>query len=98
MIYKSIYGGIVLKKNIFIGCGTALVTPFTKDGVDFVTLKKLIDFQIQQGADALIILGTTGESSTMTLEEKSKLLNLLLIMYISKFLLLLALVEITQNL
>ena len=105
MIYKSIYGGIVLKKNIFIGCGTALVTPFTKDGVDFVTLKKLIDFQIQQGADALLILGTTGESSTMTLEEKigqlfikSKLLNLLLIMYISKFLLLLALVEITQNL
>lgn len=59
-----------MKKNIFIGCGTALVTPFTKDGVDFVTLKKLIDFQIQQGADALIILGTTGESSTMTLEEK----------------------------
>ena len=61
-----------MKKNIFIGCGTALVTPFTKDGVDFVTLKKLIDFQIQQGADALIILGTTGESSTMTLEEKKQ--------------------------
>lgn len=59
-----------MKKNIFIGCGTALVTPFTEDGVDFDTLKKLIDFQIQQGADALIILGTTGESSTMTLEEK----------------------------
>lgn len=58
------------KKNIFIGCGTALVTPFTEDGVDFDTLKKLIDFQIQQGTDALIILGTTGESSTMTLEEK----------------------------
>ena len=38
-----------MKKNIFIGCGTALVTPFTEDGVDFVTLKKLIDFQIQQG-------------------------------------------------
>lgn len=87
-----------MKKNIFIGCGTALVTPFTEDGVDFVTLKKLIDFQIQQGTDALIILGTTGESSTMTLEEKSKLLNLLLIMYISKFLLLLVLAEITQKL
>lgn len=86
-----------MKKNIFIGCGTALVTPFTEDGVDFDTLKKLIDFQIQQGTDALIILGTTGESSTMTLEEKSKLLNLLLIMYIDKFLLLLVLVEITQK-
>lgn len=86
-----------MKKNIFIGCGTALVTPFTEDGVDFDILKKLIDFQIQQGTDALIILGTTGESSTMTLEEKSKLLNLLLIMYIDKFLLLLVLVEITQK-
>ena len=61
-----------MKKNIFIGCGTALVTPFTEDGIDFDTLKKLIDFQIQQGTDALIILGTTGESSTMTLEEKNK--------------------------
>lgn len=98
MIYKNIYGGIVLKKNIFIGCGTALVSPFTEDGIDFDTLKKLIDFQIQQGTDALIILGTTGESSTMTLEEKSKLLNLLLIMYISKFLLLLVLAEIIQKL
>ena len=64
-----------MKKNIFIGCGTALVTPFTEDGVDFVTLKKLIDFQIQQGADALIILGTTGESSTMTLEEKKQVVK-----------------------
>ena len=70
--YIKKYGGIVLKKNIFIGCGTALVTPFTEDGVDFDTLKKLIDFQIQQGTDALIILGTTGESSTMTLEEKKQ--------------------------
>lgn len=61
-----------MKKNIFIGCGTALVTPFTEDGVDFDTLKDLIDFQINQGADALIILGTTGESSTMTLEEKKQ--------------------------
>ena len=70
--YIKKYGGIVLKKNIFIGCGTALVTPFTEDGVDFDILKKLIDFQIQQGTDALIILGTTGESSTMTLEEKKQ--------------------------
>ena len=64
-----------MKKNIFIGCGTALVTPFTEDGIDFDTLKKLIDFQIQQGADALIILGTTGESSTMTLEEKKQVVK-----------------------
>ena len=44
--YIKKYGGIVLIKNIFIGCGTALVTPFTEDGVDFDTLKKIIYFQI----------------------------------------------------
>lgn len=64
-----------MKKNIFIGCGTALVTPFTEDGVDFDTLKKLIDFQLSQDVDALIILGTTGESSTMTLEEKKQVVK-----------------------
>lgn len=64
-----------MKKNIFIGCGTALVTPFTEDGVDFDTLKKLIDFQLSQDIDALIILGTTGESSTMTLEEKKQVVK-----------------------
>ena len=61
-----------MKKSLFIGCGTALVTPFTKEGIDFDTLKKLIDFQLQQGVDALIVLGTTGESSTMSLEEKKQ--------------------------
>ncbi len=64
-----------MKKNLFIGCGTALVTPFNEYGVDFDTLKTLIDFQIQQGADALIILGTTGEATTMTLEEKKQVVK-----------------------
>lgn len=64
-----------MKKNLFIGCGTALVTPFSKDGIDFEVLKKLLNFQIQQGADSIIILGTTGESSTMTLEEKKKVID-----------------------
>jgi len=61
-----------VKKSLFIGCGTALVTPFTKENIDFDTFKKLIDFQLQQGVDALIVLGTTGESSTMSLEEKKQ--------------------------
>ena len=43
-----------MKKNIFIGCGTALVTPFTKDGVDFDTLKDLIDFQITNLKETII--------------------------------------------
>ena len=64
-----------MKKNLFIGCGTALVTPFTKDGINFEELKKLLEFQVEQGADSIIICGTTGESSTMSLEEKKKVIE-----------------------
>ena len=61
-----------MKKIIFKGCGTAIVTPFTKDGVNFEEFKKMIEFQIKEGADAIIVCGTTGESSTMSLEEKKE--------------------------
>lgn len=64
-----------MKKIIFKGVGTALVTPFTDDGVNFEELKKLIEFQIQEGADSLIICGTTGESSTMTIAEKKNVIE-----------------------
>ena len=64
-----------MKKNLFIGCGTALITPFTEDGICFEELRKLIEFQIEQGADALIICGTTGEASTMSLEEKKQVIE-----------------------
>ena len=55
---------------MFEGTGTALVTPFTKDGIDFSALENLIEFQIKNGVNYLVILGTTGEPTTMTLEEK----------------------------
>lgn len=61
-----------MKKIIFKGCGTAIVTPFTENGVNFEEFKKLIEFQIENGADSIIVCGTTGESSTMTLEEKKQ--------------------------
>ncbi len=64
-----------MKKNLFIGSGTALITPFTEDGIHFEELAKLIEFQISEGTDALIICGTTGESSTMTLEEKKQVIQ-----------------------
>lgn len=64
-----------MKKVIFKGCGTALITPFTKDSIDFEELRKLIEFQILEGADSLIICGTTGESSTMSLEEKKAVIE-----------------------
>ncbi len=56
--------------SIFEGAGVALVTPFLEDGtVDFPKLKELVEFQIQNETDAIIICGTTGESSTLTHEE-----------------------------
>ena len=61
-----------MKKIIFKGCGTAIITPFTKDGVNFEEFKKLIEFQIENGADSIIVCGTTGEASTMTLKEKKE--------------------------
>lgn len=61
-----------MKKTIFEGCGTAIATPFTEDGVNFEEFKKLIEFQIENEVDAIIVCGTTGEASTMTIEEKKE--------------------------
>jgi 4-hydroxy-tetrahydrodipicolinate synthase len=61
-----------MKKIIFKGCGTALATPFTDDGVNFEEFGKLIENQIIGDIDSLIVCGTTGEASTMSLEERKK--------------------------
>ena len=61
-----------MKKILFKGCGTAIATPFNENGVNFAEFKKLIEFQIKEGVDSIIVCGTTGESSTMTLEEKKQ--------------------------
>lgn len=61
-----------MKNILFKGCGTAIATPFTEDGVNFEELRKLIEFQISQGIDSIIICGTTGESATMTDEERKQ--------------------------
>ena len=50
---------------IFTGSGVAIITPFTKEGVDYDSFGALIDFQINNGTDAIIVCGTTGEASTM---------------------------------
>lgn len=56
--------------SVFIGSGVAIITPFDENGVNLDTFAKLIDFQIENGTDAIIVCGTTGEPSTMTQEEK----------------------------
>lgn len=60
----------------FIGTGVALITPFTDDlQVDFAALKKLVSFQIDNGIDYMVVLGTTGESATLTSEEKKQVIK-----------------------
>ena len=61
--------------NKFKGTGVALVTPFRKEGeVDFNALQKLVEFQIENGVNYLVVQGTTGESVTLTDEEKVSVL------------------------
>lgn len=55
---------------LFKGSGVALVTPFNEDGVDFEKLGELIEYHIKNNTDALIVCGTTGESTTMSDEEQ----------------------------
>lgn len=59
-----------MKKIIFKGCGTAISTPFTADGINFEEFGRLIEFQISEGIDSIIVCGTSGESATMTGQER----------------------------
>lgn len=63
------------KKTIFTGVCTALITPFLDGEIDYRALKKLIEFQIHSGIDALLINGTTGESATLSEKEKQELIS-----------------------
>lgn len=58
--------------SIFKGSGVAIVTPFNENGVDFKKLKELLNWHVENGTDAIIVCGTTGEASTMTEAEKKE--------------------------
>ena len=58
-----------MKTQIFEGMATALITPLTENGIDYEAFGKLIDWQIEEGINALVICGTTGEASTLSDEE-----------------------------
>lgn len=58
-----------MKKTVFRGAATAIVTPLTKDGIDYENFARLIDWQIAEGIDAIVVVGTTGEGSTLTDQE-----------------------------
>ena len=66
-----------MARNIFKGLGIALVTPFTADGqVDYKSLKRLLEYQIDNGADFLCILATTAETPCLTQQEKDNITQL----------------------
>ena len=59
-----------MKKILFKGCGTAISTPFDEEGVNLKEFTKLVEEQIENKVDSIIVCGTTGESATMTEEER----------------------------
>ena len=61
--------------NLFYGCGTALVTPFRGHRVDYDALEALIDWQLQSGVDALVVLGTTGEPAAIDERERAAIIE-----------------------
>lgn len=63
------------KKILFKGCATAIVTPFSQGYVDYLSFGELIERQISSGCDAIVILGTTGESSTIYENERHEIIS-----------------------
>ena len=58
-----------MKKTIFTGAATAIITPFKDGKIDYESFEKLINWQIDEGIDAIVVCGTTGEASTLTDDE-----------------------------
>ncbi len=63
------------KSTIFKGMATAMATPMTETGVDYEALGRLIDFQLENGINALVAVGTTGESATLTPQERNEVIR-----------------------
>ncbi len=64
-----------MKQTIYKGMATAMVTPMTATGVDYDQLARFIDFQLEKGINALVAVGTTGESATLTPEERKAVIR-----------------------
>ena len=63
------------KNVLFSGSGTAIITPFRQETVDYIALRNLISFQLENGTDAIIVCGTTGEASTMSYVERMRVIE-----------------------
>ena len=63
-----------MKRTIFTGAATAMITPFNADGIDWAALERLLEDQIRQGIDGIVAAGTTGEGSTLSEQEHRELI------------------------
>ena len=64
-----------MKNTIFKGMATAIVTPMTKDGIDYEALGRFIEFQIENGINAIVVMGTTGENATIEPEDQKEVIR-----------------------
>ena len=64
-----------MKNTIFTGAATAIVTPMTETGIDYAALGRLVDFQIAEGINAIVVMGTTGENATIEHEEQADVIR-----------------------
>ena len=64
-----------MKNTVFTGAATALITPFTAEGVDYEAMGRLIDFQISEGINALVVTGTSGEATTLDETEYEEVIR-----------------------
>ena len=64
-----------MKNTIFEGMATAIVTPMTRDGIDYDALGHFIDFQIESGINAIVVMGTTGENATIEYADQKEIIR-----------------------
>ena len=64
-----------MKNTIFTGMATAIVTPMTPEGIDYEALGRFIDFQIESGINAIVVMGTTGENATIEPEDQKEIIR-----------------------
>ena len=61
-----------MKKTIFEGMASAIVTPMTETGIDYDALGRFVDFQIEKGINAIVVMGTTGENAPSSMKSRPR--------------------------
>ena len=64
-----------MKNTIFTGMATAIVTPMTRDGIDYEALGRFLEFQIENGINAIVVMGTTGENATIEYADQKEIIR-----------------------